>query len=78
MTWDDINENTVRGFIVRDAEEFKAFCDGLTPAVLRQKSERVTAFMGIEVRVNSALPPNKIAICDDSGIIGFFDMTPEP
>lgn len=78
MTWDDINEKTVKSFIVPDRTSFEAFLDGLTPKPLKTQASDNLSFFGIDVHVNANLPPNKIAVCDDSGIIGFFDMEPEP
>ena len=79
MNWDDINERTVSSFVVSDAEEFARFLGAVTPkSILEASSKPYGSLMGIPVRVSRALPPNKIAICDDSGIIGFFDMEPEP
>lgn len=79
MNRDDINECTVTGFVVNDSDRFAEVVGAITPkALLDASSEPFRALMGIPVRVSKALPPNKIAICDESGIIGFFDMEPEP
>lgn len=78
MNWDDVSPKTVNSFIVSDMVKFKDFCDEHTPKSLRDPEPIISSFMGIRVRISSAIPPNKIAICDNRGIIGFFDMEPEP
>ena len=77
MNWDDISERTVTGFVVNDFDRFAEVLGAATPeARLEPSSEIFGTLMGIPIRVSRALPPNKIAIFDESGIIGFFDMEP--
>ncbi len=77
MNIDDINEKNVTAFIVGDMEEFKLYLDKITPKVLRT-AHHEPMLLGIRVRESSKVPPNKVAVCDRTGIIGFFDMEPEP
>lgn len=79
MNWSDINERAVTGFVVSDSDRFAESIGAVTPkALLEASSEGPLTFMGIPIWSNAAIPPNKIAICDESGIIGFFDMETEP
>lgn len=78
MNIDDLNEKTVNAFIVSDTDEFTRYLNRITPVVLRKDSKDVGSLLGIRVRVSSHIPPNKIAVCDNTGIIGFLDMEPEP
>lgn len=77
MNIDDMNEKNVTAFIVGDMEDFKRYFDKITPKSLRSVQPQPT-LLGIRVRVSRNIPPNKVAVCDKTGIIGFFDMEPEP
>lgn len=76
MNIDDMNEHNVAAFVFQSRDQYAEVTRETLPAKIMPTS---MSYLGIAVRISSAVPDNKIAVMDHQNrLVGWIDINPQP